>query len=62
MSTLLDARPLKLIPRFLVPPKMRGRSVYWHEVRSRPCLCETLHGHCFMVTCPCGRHEGEISG
>lgn len=62
MTFIINARALKVIPRFHVPHKLRARSVYWHEVDSRPCLCETLHGHCWVVACPCGRHEGEISG
>lgn len=60
MADLLDARPLNPIPRFALHPKRRARSIYWHEVDSRPCLCETFHGHCFALPCPCGRHEGEV--
>lgn len=59
--SLLDARPLKLIQRFALPSKRKARSLYWHEIDMRPCLCETLHGHCWAVRCPCGRHEGEMS-
>ncbi len=55
-----DARGLRLIERFRLPAKLRARSAYQHEVDSRPCLCETLHGHCYAVACPCGRHEGEV--
>jgi hypothetical protein len=59
--SLLDARPLKLVRRFHVHTKLRGRSLYWHKIDMRPCLCKTLHGHCWAVACPCGRHEGEIN-
>lgn len=56
-----DARVLKLVQRFTLPSKLKARSLYWHEIDMRPCLCETLHGHCRAVQCPCGGHEGEMS-
>lgn len=55
-----DARPLRLIRPWPLPAKRRAQSVYWHWIDSHPCLCETLHGHCFVVTCPCVRHTGEV--
>lgn len=58
---LLDARHLTLIQHFHLHTKRRGQSQHWHAIRSRPCLCDTLHGHCRAITCPCRRHEGEIS-
>jgi hypothetical protein len=58
MADLLDARPLRRIRHFGIVTRNRAESRHWHEVDSRPCECDTLHGHC--PGCPCGRHEGEV--
>ena len=63
--TLIDARPLKLIPPF---PLGRGKaymrnqphSIARHRIDSQSCECHTLHGHCYAVACSCPRHKGEI--
>ena len=32
-----------------------------YPIDGRPCTCETFHYGCYVISCKCVRHEGQIN-